>query len=318
MNQTALIVCLCVFIPLLILVLFCLKKSKNNKHRNLQGQVIIITGSNQGIGFEVAKDCSRSGARVILACRNREKSQSAIDEINQINPGSVDFIKLDLSDLSSVRQFVKEFQSKYNKLDILINNAGIIMQQRVMTKDGLETQIATNHFGPFLLTNLLLDSLKASNQFRVITVTSWAFQFTNIDFDDINFEKRKYKNMDVYGQSKVANTLFTIGLQQKIDQLNLNGISVCLHPGSVRTNMFQNFSPIFKCIYFCLYPIIFLTTKSTSQGAQTAFYCIHEDYDKLNKAAYYEDCKQKLYKAKSITEENVQKLWAMSTKIVNL
>ncbi|KAL4461056.1 hypothetical protein ABPG74_016528 [Tetrahymena malaccensis] len=317
-NTQIFILALGFIFVVLLLLSFYIKTRANKKFRNLSNQVVIVTGSNTGIGFETAKDCALNGAKVILACRDQQRTQPALESINKLCPNSAEFIRLDLGDLSSVRLFVNEFKSKYNKLDLLINNAAIVLPQRNLTKDGFETQIGTNHFGHFLLTNLLMDKLKASPQFRVINVSSLAHSFSTIDFDDLHFEKRPYRQFEAYAQSKIANVLFTISLQKRIDQQKLNGISVSLHPGTVRTEISRNQNPLFRVLYTLVYPLFYLFSKSPSQGAQTTLYCIHEDFDKLQKGAYYSDCKKQDFGNKCITQENAEKLWDLSTKLVKI
>ncbi|KAL4506985.1 hypothetical protein ABPG72_001406 [Tetrahymena utriculariae] len=291
----------------------------NNKKRDLSNQLIVITGSNTGIGLETAKNCVQNGAKVILACRDQKRTQNALDLINSIKPNSAEFMRLDLSDLQSVRLFVNEFKSKYNKLDTLINNAGIMhIPDRVLTKDGFESQIGTNHFGHFLLTHLLMDSLKASPQFRIINLSSLAHSFGSINFDDLHYEKRSYDRNSAYSQSKIANILFTIGLQKRITQQKLNGIAVSLHPGVVRTELTRHYTGILGLIKFLISPLWYIFSKSPEQGAQTSLYCVHESFDRLVKGGYYSDCKIKKYGNKQITEENADKFWDISLKQLKL
>jgi len=165
-----------------------------NEYRDLSENVIIVTGANTGIGLETAKELATAGAKVILACRDEQKGKAAEKIVDSVRSFSAQYMKLDLSDLSSVRLFVNEFKSKYNRLDALVNNAGLILQTKELTKDGFEKTFGTNHLGHFLLTNLLLDVLKKTPEFRIITVSSLAHSFTGFDMNDLNFEHRPYGN----------------------------------------------------------------------------------------------------------------------------
>ncbi|KAL4462820.1 hypothetical protein ABPG73_018089 [Tetrahymena malaccensis] len=306
-----------------VLFIIILKKwvngGKVSKRRDLSNEVIIVTGGNSGIGFETCKDLVRNGAKVVLATRNQQRGQNAVDELNKIRSNSTEFMKLDLSDLTSVRMFANEFKSKYNKLNCLINNAGIMaISTRVLTKDGFESQIGTNHFGHFLLTNLLLDVLQQTPQFRIINVSSRAHIRYSINLDDINFSNTPYQKFAAYAASKIANILFTQELQKKFDAKKLNGKAMCLHPGVVRTELASHF-PYYNIVYPILYPIALLLLKSPEAGAQTTLQCVHEDFNSLESGKYYVDCKvHPTNNKKSITASNAERLWNMSVKLVKL
>ncbi|EAS04939.1 oxidoreductase, short chain dehydrogenase/reductase family protein (macronuclear) [Tetrahymena thermophila SB210] len=304
---------------LLITVKNWVNGGKVSKRRDLSNEVIIVTGGNSGIGFETCKDLVRNGAKVILATRNEQRGQNAIKELNKIRPNSSEFMKLDLSDLTSIRLFANEFKSKYNKLNCLINNAGIMaISTRVLTKDGFESQIGTNHFGHFLLTNLLFDVLKQTPQFRIINVSSRAHIRNTINLDDINFSNTPYQKFYAYSASKIANILFTQELQKKFDAKKINGKAMCLHPGVVRTELASHF-PYYNIVYPILYPIALLLLKSPEAGAQTTLQCVHEDFSKLESGKYYVDCKVHPTGNKTaLTTQNAERLWDMSVKLVKL
>jgi NAD(P)-dependent dehydrogenase (short-subunit alcohol dehydrogenase family) len=204
---------------------------------DLSGKIAIVTGANSGIGYEIARALARKQATVILACRNKDKGEAAVQQIDQEYPqAKAELMQLDLSDLASVRRFADEFISHYNRLDILINNAGIMAIPFGKTADGFELQFGTNHLGHFALTGLLLDLILRTSQARVITVSSGGHRFGKIDFDNLNGEKR-YDRGRAYAQSKLANLLFTYELQRRFENAGVDTIAVAAHPGWTATNL---------------------------------------------------------------------------------
>jgi NAD(P)-dependent dehydrogenase (short-subunit alcohol dehydrogenase family) len=220
------------------------------------GRVAIVTGSNSGIGFETALELAEKGATVVMACRNLQKAETAAEQIRQTNPpGEVVVMQLDLGDLDSVRDFAPAFLAQYNRLDLLINNAGIMMPPYGQTAQGFETQIGVNHLGHFALTGLLLDALLQTPQSRIVTVSSGAHNFGQIDFDDLHWERKPYNPNASYGQSKLANLLFTYQLQRKLAAAGKDTIALAAHPGWTETNL-QQHSNVFSFLnpYFAQSP----------------------------------------------------------------
>jgi NAD(P)-dependent dehydrogenase (short-subunit alcohol dehydrogenase family) len=206
---------------------------------NLSGKKVIITGANSGIGFEAAKKLSEKGAHVILAARNLEKGNRAVESLVQGNrEASVELMKLDLADLASVRDFTSAFMDKFSSLDILINNAGVMIPPYGKTKDGFELQFGSNHLGHFAMTGLLLPLLKKTPGSRVVTLSSIAHRGATIDFTNLEGSKG-YKAMKFYGQSKLANLLFARELDNRFKQHKIQAISVACHPGISNTNLFN-------------------------------------------------------------------------------
>jgi NAD(P)-dependent dehydrogenase (short-subunit alcohol dehydrogenase family) len=202
------------------------------------GKVAIVTGANSGLGYETALALAEKGATVVMACRSLPKAEAAAQQIRQTDPpGEVVVMELDLGDLDSVRDFAAAFQERYNRLDLLINNAGVMMPPYGQTAQGFETQIGVNHLGHFALTGLLLDVLLRTPQSRVVTVSSGAHRFGQIDFDDLHWERKPYKPNPAYGQSKLANLLFTYELQRKLAAAGQVTIAVAAHPGWTQTNL---------------------------------------------------------------------------------
>ncbi|MCA9632911.1 MAG: SDR family oxidoreductase [Myxococcales bacterium] len=201
------------------------------------GRVVIVTGANSGIGFETARVLAAQGARVVLACRNPNKAQEALDAILGKHPGAqVAFLPLDLSSLQSVSEFATRFREEYGRLDLLINNAGVMMPPLSHTKEGFELQFGTNHLGHFALTARLIDLVNAATAGRVVTVSSLAHRMGKIDFENLDASKG-YGKLATYGQSKLANLLFTYELQRRLEAGGLKTLAVSAHPGWTSTNL---------------------------------------------------------------------------------
>ena len=209
------------------------------------GKIVIVTGANSGIGFEATRALALKGAIVIMACRSLKKGESAAEQIRSENPiGQVILRQLDLADLSSVQQFAGNFRTEYDRLDILINNAGVMAIPYQKTVDGFEMQIGTNHLGHFKLTGLLIELLKNTPNSRVVTISSYAHLMGRINFNDLNSEK-VYQKWLAYGQSKLANVFFGYELQRRSARNGNNPISIVVHPGWAATNL-QHTSSFFS------------------------------------------------------------------------
>jgi len=202
------------------------------------GRVAVVTGANSGIGYVTALELARRGATVIVASRSEQRGREAVERIEaeQIDGDAV-LMPLDLASLESIRSFATDFASRYDRLDLLINNAGVMMPPEGKTEDGFELQIGTNHFGHFALTGLLIDRLISTPDSRVVTVASNAHRGGKIDFDDLHSRDRKYRRIQSYSQSKLANLLFTYELQRRLDALGTSTIAVASHPGWTTTNL---------------------------------------------------------------------------------
>jgi NAD(P)-dependent dehydrogenase (short-subunit alcohol dehydrogenase family) len=201
-------------------------------------KIVIVTGSSSGIGYEAAKVLADKNAAVIIAVRNREKGERAIQRIKEANTDArVELMLIDLADQQSIKNFTEEFRNKYDRLDLLINNAGVMIPPYSKTKDGFELQFGTNHLGHFALTGLLLDIILKTKQSRIVNVSSGAHRYGNINFDDLNWEKRKYRKWVSYGDSKIANLYFTYELQRKFEENQVNTIVTAAHPGVAATEL---------------------------------------------------------------------------------
>jgi NAD(P)-dependent dehydrogenase (short-subunit alcohol dehydrogenase family) len=205
------------------------------------GKTILITGANSGIGYQAALELARAGAHVILAVRNREKGEKAMAQLKRSMPSaSLELADLDVSLISSVRAFAEPFVASGRTLDVLINNAGVMaMPTRELTAEGHERQMATNHFGHFALTGLLLPALLKSEWPRVVSVSSLAHRSGKIELDNLDSEKH-YSPMGTYGNTKLANLLFAKELDRRSHQAGSHLRSVAVHPGVARTPLFSN------------------------------------------------------------------------------
>jgi NAD(P)-dependent dehydrogenase (short-subunit alcohol dehydrogenase family) len=182
-----------------------------------KGRIAVVTGSSSGIGYETARVLAIKNAKVIIAVRSLAKGQNAKNQIiAQYKDANIDVMRLDLADIKSVKSFAEEFKKEHTRLDLLINNAGVMMPPYSKTKDGFELQFGTNHLGHFLLTALLFDLIKNTIGSRIINISSSAHKAGDLDFGDLNWENRKYNKWKSYGDSKIANIYFTIGLSKKL------------------------------------------------------------------------------------------------------
>jgi len=204
---------------------------------DLSGRVVVVTGANSGTGFETARVLASRGATVILACRNAMRAEEAVRRIQIIHRGSrVEAQLLDLGSLKSVREAAASIRERFSRLDLLINNAGVMVPPYGKTEDGFETQIGTNHFGPYVFTGLLLDRLRATPESRIVTMSSGAHRMGRIHFEDLHFE-RSYRAWAAYSQSKLANLLFTYELQRRLNAAGSGALAVAAHPGWARTEL---------------------------------------------------------------------------------
>ncbi|XP_050738270.1 retinol dehydrogenase 12-like [Eriocheir sinensis] len=285
--------------------------------RSMAGKTVIITGGTAGIGKETARDLLWRSARVVLACRNLEKGARVAGEL-RAEVGSVGEVvvrRLDTSDLTSVRTFAKEVLDTEKAIHVLINNAGRASpEKREVTEDGLEMTMATNHFGHFLLTNLLLGRLKESAPSRVVNVSSmghrWASKF---DVNDLTLSS-PYDPPQAYFISKLCNVLFT---RELADRLAGTGVTAnSLHPGAVNTNILNSLSFSFTSALFSLFLIVF--GKDAALGAQTSIHlAVSEEVEGLT-GIYFGDCKEEVPSKLARRKDLATALWEASVKAVGL
>jgi len=230
----------------------------------MAGRTVVVTGANSGIGRVAARELARAGARVVLAVRDFAKGEEAAATFG----GDTEVRRLDLADLASVRAFADGWSGE---LDVLVNNAGIMAVPEGRTKDGFELQIGTNHLGHFALTNLLLPHVTG----RVVTVASTAHRIGRIDLDDLNWERRRYQRWGAYGQSKLANLLFTLELQRRLGEAGSPVIAVASHPGYAATNLQLRSRNLLQEAVMRVGNLVF--AQSDEQGALTTLYAATQD-----------------------------------------
>jgi len=202
------------------------------------GRTVIITGASSGIGLETARQFAIKGANVVLACRHPERGVAALERIQEELPaGDLALLELDLADLDNVAAFAGEFSSKHDRLDLLINNAGVMLPPPSRTAQGFELQFGTNHLGHFALTGHLLPMLTKQPGARVVTVSSAANRRGRIDLDDLNWQRRRYRGWTAYSQSKLANLMFTLELDRRLRGVGSHAAALSAHPGWTATEL---------------------------------------------------------------------------------
>ncbi len=284
----------------------------NNPNGGMGGKTALITGGTSGIGKATAVALAAMGADVVVVGRNRERGEAALGEIkSQSHSESVELMLADLAVQDEVRGLAETFLERYDRLDLLANNAGLVQSKRTETADGIETTLAVNHLAPFLLTNLLLDRLKQSAPSRVITVSSEAQRWGDMDFDDLQ-STQKYRGFPVYGMTKLANIMFTYELAER-----LKGTFVtanCLHPGAVGTNFGKNNGGPMTLFFRAAKPFM----RSPEQGADTLIWLASSpDVDGVS-GKYFSDRKE--IEAKKIAHDPTtrRRLWEISEDLTGL
>lgn len=276
---------------------------------DITNKTVLITGGNSGIGKATATALAQQGAQLILGCRNLEKAEQARIEITEeTGNATVKVLPLDLASFDSIRSFASEIRCKYPKLDVLINNAGVIYWRKQFTDEGFEGQFGTNYLGHFLLTHLLLDLLEKSAPARIINVASTAHYYGKINFDNLRCEQG-YGPTSAYFQSKLANVLFTKSLARAVADKQISVYS--LHPGTVATNIFGNVPKPLK-------PFMQLFLKSPKKGATTSVYLATQpDIEDLT-GGYFVNCKPHKASALANDEALQQQLWNFSETVCGI
>ena len=281
-------------------------------NENMKEKIVMVTGANSGIGKAASLALAKMGATIVMVSRNPEKGESSRSEIiKESGNNSIDLLLADLSSLESVRQLTSEFQKKYSKLHVLINNAGLFNRRRSVTTDGYENTFATNYLATFLLTNLQLDLLRSSAPSRIINVSSVAHYNGHMNFDDLNLEQN-YGGWKAYGQSKLALVLFTHELAKKLAG---TGVTVhAIHPGTVSTNIWSR--PLGPAGFIMSIPKLFMA--SPEKGAETIIYLASAHEAEQSNGEYWEKLKVKRASDESYNEDVARQLWDVSTKLTHL
>jgi NAD(P)-dependent dehydrogenase (short-subunit alcohol dehydrogenase family) len=274
----------------------------------MQGKVCIVTGSNTGIGKETARGLAQRGATVVLACRDVEKAAAARDDIaGSTGRSDVEVEALDLGSTASIRAFAARFKAKHDRLDVLVNNAGLWLTARTTTKDGFESTFGVNHLGTFLLTQELLPLLKASASSRVVVLTSALHYRGKMGWDDLQYERRRFSGPAAYNQSKLANVLFTIALAKRLEG---TGVTVnAVHPGVVATELSRDYPKLLSKIFN-----FFLITPE--QGAACSLHVATAPELSKVTGEYFEKSRIKLSAAAARDEAAQERLWKLSETLV--
>ena len=279
---------------------------------DMSGRICLVTGATRGIGRATAEALAKSGAHVLLHGRDSASVGAVCREM--IRYGQVTGVVGDLGSLAAVRKLASDIAAQYPRLDVLVNNAGTGTRRRQTTVDGYERTFAINHLAPFLLTNLLLERLKASKAARVVTVSSMAHRNVTLDFDDLNFEKRQYSGLRAYGESKLANILFTLELASRLAGSNVT--ANCLHPGVVATNIFAAFfggrtGKIFSVLFrpFMLSP---------ANGAKTSVYLASSPEVAKVTGKFFDKSREVPPAPAAQDAAAAKRLWEISAKLTSL
>lgn len=281
--------------------------------RSMRGKKVLLTGGTDGIGKEAACQLARMGADLVITGRNPEKTKLAVEQIKaKAQGGCVDALLADFASQAHVRALAVEYRKRYDRLDVLINNAGTSYLQRQLSEDGIEMTFAVNHLSSFLLTNLLLDMVKDSAPARIINTSSSAHYRDVLDFDDLNLE-HGYWIMKAYGQSKLANILFTYELARRLEG---SGVTVnVLHPGFVNTNVARDNNGL---LLKMLQPLIFRGGMPVEQGAATTVYLASSPEVEGVTGKFFVDCKERRSSDMSYDRENQRRLWQVSEEMTGL
>ena len=230
-----------------------------------KGRIAIVTGANNGIGFETTLAMAKHGFKTIMACRNIAKAEKAKTEIlNKVPAADLDILQLDLSNLESVKAFAKNFKNKYPQLNVLINNAGVLVYSGKKNKTGVELQFVTNHLGHFLLTNLLIELMPDSSASRIVALSSLAHKTAKIHFDDLNCEKTDDPDAP-YGQSKLANLMFADELNRRLKRAGKKTVALAVHPGGSDSGLFDEMSKVKYYTFKILSPFILNSNASAAR-----------------------------------------------------
>lgn len=267
-----------------------LRADEKDLSRDVSGKVYIITGANSGVGLETTRQLVKQGGHVIMACRRLEAAEEVAKSFNGLK-GSSEVMRLDLADLQSVRDFVDEFLKKYDQLDALVCNAGLVTSGSEIqrTKDGFEMAIGVSYFGHFLLTELLLDVLKKSTPSRMVILSSVVHAGSEknrptVHLDDLNFNTRKFSNWAAYAEAKVAAVLYAMELAQRLEGTGVTAVSV--HPGWARSN-FGGSSLLVTIMRVLMAPLNPFITESNEEAAQTSLHCLLSDDVPNHSGAYF-------------------------------
>jgi len=279
----------------------------------MDGKVVLITGGNSGIGKETAVELARMGATLVFTSRDASKGEAAAADVGQRAGRDVAWLPLDLASFASIRRFASDLLGRHDRLDVLVNNAGLILEGRTQTEDGFETTFGVNHLGHFLLTQLLLERIKASAPARIVNVSSDAHRSARdgLDFDDLQSTKR-YGALRAYSRSKLANIYFTRELARGRAGSGVTANAV--HPGGVATGFGRDGD--FKGVYAFGYGLIRPFLRSPAKGAETSVYVASAPELDGVTGKYFADCKESQPTAIAQDDAAARRLWEVSEALV--
>ena len=288
------------------------KKQKNTDTR-LDGKLCVITGATSGVGLAAARRIAKAGADLILVCRNAKKAEKVAGVIKQDFGVKADIVLADFSNMAQVRRAANEILSKYEKLDILINNAGVHMTQRMLTSEGHELVFAVNHLASFLFTRLLLERIKKSAPARILQINSEGHRFSSVDIDDLTWEKRIYRGVRSYGQSKTAQLLT---LWELSEELAGSGVTInAMHPGAVVTNIGMNNGWLYRTYQkYLLFPLL----KDPKISGEAIYYLIAAPEMAEVSGKFYNLTNEEIPATHARDRELGKKVWAISEALTGL
>ena len=290
--------------------------SSDPSEKSLNAKTVLVTGANSGIGYETALGLATMGARVGIVCRNRAKGEAAQEAIRSLAANTaVDLFIADLGSQADIAQLIHEVGTAYDQLDVLVNNAGVVLISRETSADGYELTLATNHLAPYQLTVGLIDRLKAAGASRVVTVSSTMHTRGQIHFDDLQLEQ-KYGWMRAYGQSKLANVLFASELSRRTAGSGI--VSTSMHPGGVATNFGKANGGLRGALWRAFTTLGRPLMRSPRKGAETVVWLAESPDAVADNGAYFVDRKVKQPSARARDPETARRLWEVSAELTGV
>jgi NAD(P)-dependent dehydrogenase (short-subunit alcohol dehydrogenase family) len=279
---------------------------------DMQGKTVLITGANQGIGKASAIALGKLGAKVVLVCRNADKARAAVADVERAGAKEVDLLIGDMGSQADIRRIAAQFKSKHDRLDVLMNNAGVLVPSRRTTVDGIEETFGVNHLGYFLMASELLDVVKASAPSRIVNVSSEAHRRSKMHWDDLQFEAGEYSTFAAYGQSKLANILLTRELARRLAGTRVTANS--LHPGVIASGFGQTYGGVVSFFIKLARPFMI----APEEGARTQVYLASSPAVEGVTGKYFDKCKERQPSRAALEEGAPERLWAISEKLIAL
>ena len=280
---------------------------------SFEKKIIVVTGANSGIGKETAKALALKRATIILVCRDEAKGYAAQQDLIAISGNqNIDLMLCDFSRHQSIKAFSEDFYKKYDHLDVLVNNAGLVLSEKQITPDGFEWMFGVNHLGYFLTTHYLLPALKKAKKARIVNVASMAHRFSGFDIHNLNAEKN-FSQFGTYGLSKLCNILFTRYLAKELEKTNITVNS--LHPGTIASNFAISGSFFYS---FFTAKVSKYVLKTTAQGAATSIFLASSDAVEGITGEHFSDCKKVIPSMAARSEKNASDLWIKSMELTGI